>query len=420
MAMDTRGAEQQNRDSDAREPAHIALFNIPADGHVFPNLALAAELTKRGHRVSFSIDEKHAPQVAATGATPVLYDTTFPDASRGERFPIDDVIAMSSFFLNEAITVLPQQREAFGSDVPDLVVYDYAALSAQVLAHQWGVPAVRISPTRVSARTYEDDLAPFYASVFDNPDWLAYLDRFQEFLDAGDIKISVDEFLYVGLADRYLVTIPEAFQSDAAELGDRYDFVGPIIRDEDHQADWQPPSDGRPVVLVAFGTVAPEVPAVQQIFFECAEAFADTPWHVVMSIGNHLTAEDFGPLPKNVEVIADAPQLQILSQAAAFITHAGMGSTMEAIHHGVPMVAVPLAFDQMENARLIAELGLGVRVPFEGIVGEDLRDAVEQVTADGDAADHLDAVRQRMQAAGGARTAADAIERLLEARRPGA
>ncbi len=120
--------------------AHIAFFNIPADGHLNPNLAFAAELVRRGHRVSFSIDEQHAPQVRATGARPVVYETTFPRADRGERFPLHDVTAMSSLFLEEAIAVLPQQRKAFADDRPDVVLYDYAALSAQVLAHEWGCP----------------------------------------------------------------------------------------------------------------------------------------------------------------------------------------------------------------------------------------------------------------------------------------
>ncbi|MBL1114928.1 hypothetical protein JK364_21380 [Streptomyces sp. 110] len=392
-------------------PLHIAMFNIPADGHVNPNLALCAELVKRGHRVSFSIDEGHAEAVRATGAEPVLYKTTFPDAGRGERFPITDVIAMSSLFLREAVAVLPQQLAAFEDDRPDLVLYDYAALSAQILAKRWGVPAVRLSPTRVSSNTYERDLAPFYASVADDPAWLAYREEFQHFLDEGGMDLTIEEFLYVGRADHYVVTIPRAFQADADELGDAYTFVGPVVRGQEvHRAPWQPPADGRPVLLIAFGSIAPEVPEVQRVFFECAEAFAEGPWHVVMSIGRHLDPADFGPLPPHLELIPEAPQLQVLAEAAVFITHAGMGSTLEAIQYGVPMVAVPMGFDQMENARVIDGLGIGVRTPFEGITGEELREAVERVSADPEVARRLAELRAEILAEGGARAAADAIE----------
>ncbi len=401
-------------------PLHIAMFNIPADGHVNPNLALCAELVDRGHRVSFSIDEGHAAAVRATGAEPVLYRTTFPDASRGERFPIRDVVAMSSLFLREAVAVLPQQIAAFEDDHPDLILYDYAALSAQILAGRWDVPAVRLSPTRVSSNTYERDLAPFYASVADDPAWLAYRDEFQRFLDAGGMDLTIEEFLYVGRADHYVVTIPRAFQADADELGDAYTFVGPVVRGQDHQAPWRPPADGRPVLLIAFGSVAPEVPEVQRVFFECAEAFADSPWHVVMSIGRHLDPADFGPLPPHFELIAEVPQLQVLAKAAVFITHAGMGSTMEAVQHGVPMVAVPMGFDQMENARVIDELGIGIRVPFEGVTGDELREAVERVSADPEVPLRLAKLRAEIVAEGGATAAADAVEGVPRRARAGA
>ena len=45
------------------------------------------------------------------------------------------------------------------------------------------------------------------------------------------------------------------------------------------------------------------------------------------------------------------PQLDILSQASVFITHAGMGGTGEAIYYGVPMIAIPQMEEQAITAR---------------------------------------------------------------------
>ncbi|GGW13124.1 UDP glycosyltransferase [Streptomyces capoamus] len=409
-----RPGEEQGTD---RRAANIVLFNIPADGHVNPNLAFAAKLVRRGHRVSFSIDERHAPQVRATGATPVVYDTTFPRADRWERFPLHDVIEMSSLFLDEAIAVLPQQRKAFEDARPDLVLYDYAALSAQVLAHEWGVPAVRLSPTRVSSRTYEEDLAPFYASVAEDERWRAYRRRFRRWLDDAGIGMPVDRFLYVGFADHCVVTVPRQFQADATEQDTDHTFVGPVVREQEHQEPWVPPAGGRPVPLVAFGTIAPEVPQVQRVYFECLEAFADSPWHVVMSIGRQLDPEVFGELPGNIELLP--PQLQILAHADAFVTHAGMGSVMEAIHHAVPLIAVPMGFDQTENARVIERLGIGARLPFEGVTGQEIRKAADEVRGDPEVGQRRREGREDVRRAGGARPAGDAIERLLTRRQAG-
>lgn len=51
------------------------------------------------------------------------------------------------------------------------------------------------------------------------------------------------------------------------------------------------------------------------------------------------------------------PQLDILSQASVFITHAGMGGTGEAIYYGVPMIAIPQMEEQAITARQIESWG---------------------------------------------------------------
>jgi UDP:flavonoid glycosyltransferase YjiC (YdhE family) len=43
-------------------------------GHVYPTLGIAAELTRRGHRVSYVISERLKEAVAETGACPVVHE----------------------------------------------------------------------------------------------------------------------------------------------------------------------------------------------------------------------------------------------------------------------------------------------------------------------------------------------------------
>jgi UDP:flavonoid glycosyltransferase YjiC (YdhE family) len=51
---------------------HIAFFAAPSPGHVYPTLGIVAELTRRGHRVSYSITERLQEAVVEAGAHPVL------------------------------------------------------------------------------------------------------------------------------------------------------------------------------------------------------------------------------------------------------------------------------------------------------------------------------------------------------------
>jgi spore coat polysaccharide biosynthesis predicted glycosyltransferase SpsG len=91
--------------------------------------------------------------------------------------------------------------------------------------------------------------------------------------------------------------------------------------------------------------------------------------------------------------------------ADAFITHAGMGSTVESPWFGVPTVSVPQAADQFTNAAQLEAIGAGVQLG-----DRPLAEAVAAALACGPRAREL---RETVRAGGGTGKAADAVERLL-------
>lgn len=54
----------------------------------------------------------------------------------------------------------------------------------------------------------------------------------------------------------------------------------------------------------------------------------------------------------------------------AFLSHCGVGSILEAVYYGVPIVAVGIFADQIDNAAMIEDRGLGVRL-FKSQLSED-------------------------------------------------
>lgn len=149
----------------------------------------------------------------------------------------------------------------------------------------------------------------------------------------------------------------------------------------------------------------------QKAFFDdCIAAFGGGDRPVVINHGTHLAAHDFPDVPSNVLLAPHVPQLQVLARSAAFITHGGMGSTMEAVAAGVPMVVVPQMVEQEITAGQVAELGLGVRLDPADITPERLAVAVDAVTGEPGYREAVAAMGKEAAASGGTQKAADLVE----------
>ncbi|XP_052489887.1 cyanidin-3-O-glucoside 2-O-glucuronosyltransferase-like [Gossypium raimondii] len=61
------------------------------------------------------------------------------------------------------------------------------------------------------------------------------------------------------------------------------------------------------------------------------------------------------------------PQAKILghSSIGGFVSHCGWNSTLEGIINGVPIIAMLMKNDQPFNAKVVTELGVGIKVPRE-------------------------------------------------------
>jgi len=226
------------------------------------------------------------------------------------------------------------------------------------------------------------------------------------------MDLGVEDFM--GRPDRCLVLIPKALQPNADRVDERrHTFVGACQGDRSAQGEWRRPADAERVLLVSLGSTFTKQPA---FYRACVEAFGDLPgWHVVLQIGSFVDQAELGEVPGNIEVRDWVPQLAVLRQADAFITHAGAGGSQEGLATGTPMVAVPQAADQFGNADMLTALGVARHVPLEQATAETLREAVLAVADDPEVARQLKAVQEQMASEGGTSRAADLIEAELAA-----
>uniref|UniRef100_A0A8C5GI97 UDP-glucuronosyltransferase n=1 Tax=Gouania willdenowi TaxID=441366 RepID=A0A8C5GI97_GOUWI len=111
------------------------------------------------------------------------------------------------------------------------------------------------------------------------------------------------------------------------------------------------------VIIMTLGTLLNDLgPEVMQVF---ASAFANIPQKVVWRF-NGKAPEGLG---NNTMLLKWLPQNDLLGhpKTKAFVTHGGTNGIYEAIYHSVPILGVPLIFDQYDNiermkARGVAEM----------------------------------------------------------------
>jgi zeaxanthin glucosyltransferase len=134
---------------------------------------------------------------------------------------------------------------------------------------------------------------------------------------------------------------------------------------------------GEPLIYASMGTLVNGLEHVYRTILEAAGKLSGT--QIVVSVGNNLSLDDLGPIPSNAIVVPKAPQIELLRDAALCITHTGANTALEALAHGVPMVAIPIGFDQPGVAARIAYHGVGEFVEVQDLTVERLSALIRTV-----------------------------------------
>ncbi len=357
--------------------AHIAMVSIPFPGHVNPSLEVIRALVARGHRVTYANAPSFAEVIAGTGAELKPYVSTLP---AGEDEWTGDQIDQLTLFLDDAIALLPQLRDAYAQDRPNLFLYDIAGAPTRLLGEQWDIPTVQLSPTFVAWEGYEQEMAPMIEAMSADPRGADYYRRTAEWL-AAEGSSTRDSLSFQGRPGRCLALIPRALQPNADRVDPAvYDFVGPLFGDRSDQGSWTRPAGAEKVLLISLGSAFTNHPG---FYRRCIEAFGSLPgWHTVLQIGKHVDEAELGEVPPSVEVHRWVPQLAILEQADAFLTHAGMGGSSEGLSCGTPMIAAPQAADQFANAEQLATLGVARVIDTATVTPDELRTHLLALTSD--------------------------------------
>jgi MGT family glycosyltransferase len=388
--------------------ATYLILTLPAYGHVNPTLAIAQELVRRGQNVVYYLPEKFRESVEATGASFRSYHSHL----------MNRIANLSPMLGEESRLVLPQVLDRIRAEKPDVILHEPVCVWSRIVARVLEVPAISLRPTYAMnehfnmARLREQMPGDRLAQI---QEMLAKTNR-----DLADICANyglppTNLFDVMSYAEPLnIVFLPKAFQPAGDTFDERHLFVGPSILPRHQATDF--PLDRleptRPLLYISLGTIFNNELA---FFKQCVEAFGESAYQVVLSRGKQVDPAALGPIPENFLVAPYVPQLEILSRARLFLTHAGMNSTMESLYYGVPLVAVPQPPEQMVTARQIAEMELGAMLEKEAITSARLCETVERVTQDQAINEHVQQMKQLTREAGGYQRAVDAVIQFTQA-----
>jgi MGT family glycosyltransferase len=135
--------------------------------------------------------------------------------------------------------------------------------------------------------------------------------------------------------------------------------------------------NGNPLVYASMGTLVNGLERVYKIILQAVGPLSDI--QVVLSVGANVNLDDLGTIPANVIVVRKAPQLELLKRAALCVTHAGLNTTLESLGQGVPMVAIPIAYDQPGVAARVAYHGVGEFLEIEDLAVQRVQLLIQEV-----------------------------------------
>jgi zeaxanthin glucosyltransferase len=406
--------------------AHFAFVAPPLHGHYRPLSSLAAELIARGHRATFVHHPDAAPLVDADGAgfepighfAPPVESWTRPMARIsgliGLGAMVDGMIRFTDMFCSEA----PEALRRIGADA---LIVDQLEAGGGLVAEHLGLPFASIAVT-VPINREPGIPPPFVGWRFDPGEkgvkrnlggW-----RVSDFLMRGigdSIERNADR---LGLRSRrrledclspslQICQMVPSLDFPREALPAVFHYTGPFRRAA--PAEFKlPPGDGRPLVYCTLGTLQGSRAG---IFRKVARACAELDLRLLITQGNRGQLK-LGDLPGNPLIYDWVKQEAVLALADLVVCHGGMNSVLEPLAAGLPMVVMPLAFEQSAVAARLEHAGVARALSRRTSVRR-LADAIAEVRTTPGFREGAAAVRLEMRDSGGVSRAADLIEAAL-------
>ncbi len=403
----------------------LLIYTSPARGHLYPMMDVALEFKNRGGSVFVQTLSAEKENVEKAGLrhlpiSPNIEALTLEDYK--EKNPVNQFRSAFRTWLARAKYEIEDLKKSVDEIEPDLLIVDVNTWGAAAVAESIGKPWVMFMPYCLPIKSSD---TPAFGPGFAPPTNVFHRlrDKIVDGVVQSAIKGNVKELnkirtgLRVKRLDRYedifkqpnLVLYRTAIPFDYPRKNWPKNIlpIGPGL--------WAPPADEpdwidhlpAPRILISVSTEKQD----DGIIIDTAlKAMANEEASLIITTAA-LDPQNFNVPRDNVRIIKFLPHAQIIHKMDLLITHGGMGATQRALAAGVPVCVIPCGRDQSETARRAEVSRSGTLLPKNKLSEARLRNAIKEGMKRKEGAEKI---ANAFAAAGGAKRAVEAIDKLLE------
>ncbi|MGZ4231198.1 MAG: glycosyltransferase [Solirubrobacteraceae bacterium] len=429
--------------------ARVLFACWPFEGHVFPQLSIAAAVRDRGGQAAFYTSDKFRGTVESEGLQLFGFDRVAPtwlrvhERERAVGGRRQSLRVAHQAFRDWLVESIPSQVEDLSAVIarwrPDVIVTDASMWAPSlVLRESMPIPVALASPLIMAVIPGPDapppgpGLAPAHRPGGRVLQWMLgraidtaalplrrRLDQLRAGYGLPPMGCGVNEF--AGRLPLYLVLSVPELDLNRRDLPPSVHYVGACT--------WHPPEppgtsawlsrlrSDVPWVHVTEGTSHYQDPFLLRA---TARGLAGAPLEVIVTYGRGRELEQLrlGSPAANVHLAPWVSHEALLPECAALVTTGGAGTVMAGLRAGIPLVIVPTTWDKPDNARRAAEAGAALLLRPRRCTPERLRAAVRRVVTDKSFRSNARRCAALLAAAPGPPGAAQLLETLASADAP--
>ncbi len=352
----------------------IVFFSIPAHGHINPTLEVVKELVSRGNEVYYYAYNNFKEKIEATGAKFIAfdgYDDKFKITQKELVAGSNDLDYFIDLMVNKTLDIDEIIFREIEKIKPDCIVSDNLTIWGKMIALKLDIPLVCSNASFVfnehSARILRYSIKDLISVIASIPKANKNIKKLR---DRGYPIKNVLDVMKNHKNIHTIVYTSSEFQPFSHTFSDKYVFVGPSILPAKSSIE----KTRDKLIYISMGTVNNDL----SLFYKnCIEAFKDSEYQVIISVGNSVELDEFKVNSENISIFNKVDQIAVLKKADVFISHGGMNSVSESLYNKVPLVMFPQIIEQRGVAERVKQLGAG-RILY-GITPRHIRSAVNKV-----------------------------------------